>query len=92
MQPHLAAFRLVGCGGYDRGGHAGGFLAMTNSANPIPPRVLPVDSKEGIKFLFEWARAGGFVLSEYHEAIAAKHGVPTAGVVISRPLPQYPNG
>jgi hypothetical protein len=52
----------------------------------------PVDSKEGIEFLFEWARAGGFVLSEYHEAIAANHGVSTEGVTITRPFPQYPNG
>ena len=46
-----------------------------------------VDSPEGIYHLFRWAKAGSFVLSEWHERIAKKYGVSTDGVVISRQIP-----
>jgi hypothetical protein len=48
---------------------------------------LRVDSKEGIEYLFRWAKSHGFVLSEAHEKIGRKHGISTDGVIISRPLP-----
>lgn len=46
-----------------------------------------VDSPEGIEHLFRWAKAGSYILDERHERIAKKYGVPTEGVVISRPIP-----
>lgn len=46
-----------------------------------------VDSKEGIAALMAFARGGGFVLNETHEAIAKKHGVSTDGVMIARRIP-----
>jgi hypothetical protein len=52
-------------------------------------RDMSVDSKEGIAALMDWARAGGFVLDEYHERIARKHGVSILGVTIRHPLPVY---
>jgi hypothetical protein len=50
-------------------------------------KLTPVDSAEGIALLIGWARAFGAVLNEYHERIAAKHGVNTEGVIFSRPIP-----
>ncbi len=55
------------------------------------PADLPADSKEGIAYLMNWARNGGWVLQEWHEAIAVKYGVPTEGVIISRPIPVEPS-
>lgn len=43
-----------------------------------------LDTKEGVQRLFDWAKAHGFVLHEFHEKLAKKHKVPTDGVVISR--------
>lgn len=45
---------------------------------------VPVDSREGITILIQWAREGRFVLSGAHERIARKWGVSTDGVIISR--------
>nr|WP_292286425.1 hypothetical protein [Mesorhizobium sp.] len=52
------------------------------------PLDLPVNSKEGIEYIFRWARAHGVVLNEWHERIAKRYGVETDGVVIARPIPQ----
>jgi hypothetical protein len=49
-----------------------------------------VDSAEGIAAIMEFARRGQFVLNEYHEAIAKRHGVSTEGVVFARRLPKIP--
>lgn len=51
---------------------------------------MRVDSKEGITELMRWAKASGTVLSEAHERVAKRHGVPTDGVVFARPLPVAP--
>jgi hypothetical protein len=40
-----------------------------------------------MEILFEFARYGGFVLNEAHEAMARKYGVNTDGVIIARPMP-----
>ena len=47
---------------------------------------IPLDSREGARILIGWAKAGGFVLNEYHERIAHKWGVDTQGVIFARPL------
>jgi hypothetical protein len=47
----------------------------------------PVDSREGIQMLADYARAGGFVLTERHEQIAKKYGVSFDGVIVSRQIP-----
>lgn len=47
----------------------------------------PLDSKEGMQILFDWARATGAVLNEWHERTAQKYGITTTGVKISRPIP-----
>lgn len=47
----------------------------------------PLDSREGIQYLADWARAGGWVLNEWHEKLAEKHGVSFEGVTVSRPIP-----
>lgn len=49
--------------------------------------AVPLDSREGISVLMAFARAGRFVLNEFHESLARKHGVSTDGVIFSRPLP-----
>ncbi len=36
---------------------------------------LVLDSKDGIPYLFAWAKAHHIVLNEYHEILARKHGV-----------------
>jgi len=46
-----------------------------------------VDSHDGIALLVEWARRGGFVLSEAHKRIAEKYGVDTAGVAFAGKIP-----
>lgn len=47
----------------------------------------PVDSPEGIKLFMEWAVQCGFVLNEWHEAIAQRHNVELPdGLVIARPI------
>lgn len=51
------------------------------------PANLPLDSKDGIAWAFEYARAHRLVLYEYHEKIAIKHGVSTEGVMFARELP-----
>lgn len=51
------------------------------------PLDHPVDSREGIQYLAEWARVGGWVLNEYHEQIAKKHGVSFDGVIVARQIP-----
>jgi hypothetical protein len=48
---------------------------------------IPADSKEGMKILFDWARATGAVLNESHEKLARSYGVETEGVLISRKIP-----
>lgn len=47
----------------------------------------PLDSKEGMEQLVQWARTFNLVLAPYHEEMAARHGVSLDGIVISRPLP-----
>jgi hypothetical protein len=47
---------------------------------------LPLDSKEGMEILVRCAKAGGYVLSEFHERLMAKHGISIEGVTISRQL------
>jgi hypothetical protein len=37
--------------------------------------------------LADYARAGGFVLTERHEQIAKKYGVSFDGVIVSRQIP-----
>lgn len=49
---------------------------------------IPVDSKEGIEALFQWAKAHKFVLDMAHERIAKKYGVSTEGVIIRRLIPK----
>ena len=41
---------------------------------------MKVDSADGIAELVRWARAGGFVLSEWHKRLADKYGVDVSGV------------
>ena len=50
-------------------------------------RDIPVDSKEGMEILAQWARGNRVVLSEAHERLAKKHGVSFEGVIISRAVP-----
>lgn len=59
---------------------------MTHSF-PLALLDVSVDSKEGMEVLAEFARAHGFVLNEWHEQMAAKHGVAMDGVNIARALP-----
>jgi hypothetical protein len=50
-------------------------------------RNPPVDSEKGITMLMAWARAGGWVLDEYHEKIAKRYKVSTEGVNFRRLMP-----
>lgn len=47
----------------------------------------PIDSKEGIETLIEWAKANRFVLDERHKRIAIKYNVPIDGVKFSERVP-----
>jgi hypothetical protein len=67
----------------DKGGK---HTERTNRSGPYYD--LPLDSREGIEALMQWARRGGWVLNEFHEDLARKHGVSADGVIISRPIPQ----
>ena len=51
------------------------------------PATMLTDSREGIAYLFRWAKAHNAVLNEAHERMAKKYGVSTDGVMISRPIP-----
>lgn len=44
----------------------------------------------GIEMIMDFARNGGFVLHEFHERLAKKHGVSTDGVVFARRVPTNP--
>jgi hypothetical protein len=51
----------------------------------------PLDSKEGMEALAFWAKQTGAVLQEWHERLAAKHGVSLDGIIITRKIPTKPN-
>lgn len=47
-----------------------------------------LDSKEGISYAMEYARAHKVVLNLVHEKLAKKYGVSTDGVMFARPIPK----
>lgn len=47
----------------------------------------PVNSREGITALMEWARRTGAVLNQYHADIAKRYDVSTEGVIIAKRIP-----
>ena len=47
----------------------------------------PLDSKEGAQMLIDFACRGRFVLNEWHEELAKRHGIETDGVIFARPIP-----
>ncbi|MBA4132902.1 MAG: hypothetical protein C0519_15945, partial [Hyphomicrobium sp.] len=47
----------------------------------------PVDSAKGMTMLLDFARSGGFVLSERHKCLAEKYGLDVSGVVFTEPVP-----
>jgi len=59
-------------------------------ARVIREPIVKVDSPEGMRMLIDWARDHRAVLSNAHRRLAERHGVPTAGVLFSEPLPVPP--
>ena len=47
----------------------------------------PLDSARGMSIMLEFARAGGYVLSQDHRRLAEKYGLDASGVTFTEEMP-----